>query len=169
VAPDLASTGTEARFVLADLDAAEVRAALPLSDGSQDAVLASLLLSYVKDPAFILREIRRVSKRGARIVVSTMKPDADTSALFVQGSKELHDGIAGRLQREIQTLDLDHALRSFLNDAARLLDFEERGVFRFWNDSDLIELLRSEGFREVRVYHALGSPGQALIAVARRP
>lgn len=155
------------RFVRADLDVSAKGWTIPIRERSMDAVLASLLLSYVESPSVILREIRRVAKRGARIVVSTLKPDADTSELFARGAAELRAGLAREVLSEADANDLDDALRTFLNDAAKLLDLEEQGVFKFWSADELGALMREAGFLDVRVLENLGSPPQAVIAVGR--
>ncbi len=49
--------------------------ALPLADGSCDAVLATEILEHLPDPAAALWEMRRVLKPGGRLVVTT--PNAD--------------------------------------------------------------------------------------------
>lgn len=154
------SVGFEVHRLVADL--ASAASAIPLRDSSYDAVLASLLISYLGDPAILIGEARRVLRPGGKIVVSTMRPDADTSLIFAESSQELRAG-----QGEdgvISGAPLENSLRSFLNDAARLLDLEEQGVFRFWDRKELRRLLEDSGFQEVRVRSAFGSPPQALIA-----
>jgi ubiquinone/menaquinone biosynthesis C-methylase UbiE len=131
-------------------------------------VLASLLLSYVHDPTALLEEIKRIAKRGATVVVSTLRPDADTSRIFVDGAEELKAGAASEFLGGLDPVDVDASLRTFLNDAARLLDLEEQGVFRFWSREELGSLLRNAGFRRVRVIPEFGSPPQALVAIATR-
>lgn len=156
-------------FLVADLDLADGVDLVPVEDHSQDAILASLVLSYVKDPSRLLGEVRRIAKSGAIVVLSTMKQDADTSRLFLDGSIELRERRFAGLDPDLAGDDLDSSLRSFLNDAAKLLDFEEQGVFRFWSREGLSSLLRDAGFRDVSVTEGLGSPPQALIASARCP
>src|SRR5262249_27936507 len=60
---DMRRSGIAPRFLLADLGSSAVRCAIPLADSSQDRVLASLLLSYVEDPVFLLEEIARIAKK----------------------------------------------------------------------------------------------------------
>ena len=63
---------------------------------------------------------------------------------------------------------LDKALSSFINEAAKLLDFEERGVFRFWDSEELRDLFDEIGFRGIRITEAFGDPPQAWLVTARR-
>ena len=51
--------------------------ALPLADGSCDAALAVLVLSYVEDPAAVLREAARILRPGGRLVVVEAARHAD--------------------------------------------------------------------------------------------
>lgn len=64
----------ELRFAVADA------AALPLDDGSCDAVRADRMLQHLDDPLAALREMRRVLKPGGRLVV--VEPDWKTMAIY---------------------------------------------------------------------------------------
>jgi ubiquinone/menaquinone biosynthesis C-methylase UbiE len=141
---------------------------LPFVTHSYDAVLASLVISYVSDPAALLAGIHSVLVRGGRLVLSTLKRDADISWFHVEGLDELR---AGRAQAEFgrETAEsIDELARSFLNDASRILDLEEQGTFRFWDADELSRLVLSSGFRVERSFRALGEPPQAVVLVARR-
>ena len=70
---------------------------------------------------------------------------------------------------ERDPLEVEAAGRVFLNDAARLLDLEESGMFRFWEADDLARLLRRAGFRKVETCLAFGDPPQALVLATQRP
>ncbi len=59
-------------------------------------------------------------------------------------------------------------LREFLNEAARLLDLEERGIFHFWDADELVALLREAGFTDVETRASFGDPPQAIVASAVR-
>ena len=58
-------SGPERSAVLANADAT----ALPLRDGVADLVLAPHMLYHVPDPAAALRELRRVTRSGGRVVI----------------------------------------------------------------------------------------------------
>lgn len=141
---------------------------LPFEPGAFDAVLASLVISYVADPKLLLERIRLALKPGGRLVLSTLKRDADISRLHVEGLAELR---AGRARAEFgrdAAESIDELARSFLNDASRILDLEEEGTFRFWDADELRALVRSAGLRVDRSFHALGDPPQAVVLVAHR-
>jgi SAM-dependent methyltransferase len=162
------SGGLGVSYVAADLDRAGATS-LPLAAGSADAVIASLLISYLSRPGYILREIYQLLAPGGRCVLSTLKRDADISRIYVEGIAELppdrvreHFGRAA--SREFGTLQ-----RRFLNDAVRLLDLEEQGLFRFWDADELVELVEKAGFAEVEAIAAFGDPPQAVVVSALRP
>jgi ubiquinone/menaquinone biosynthesis C-methylase UbiE/pimeloyl-ACP methyl ester carboxylesterase len=142
---------------------------VPLGSETIDAVLASLVISYVSDPARLLGEIYRVLKHGGRIVVSSMLRDADGMLLFHDGVLEYATTEArGSLGQGVDR-SFDRLLRDFLNDGSRLLELEERGRFRFWEERELRFAVANAGFQDVRVQQAFGEPPQAVIVTARRP
>jgi ubiquinone/menaquinone biosynthesis C-methylase UbiE len=149
--------------VCADLDVEGNELHFPVASETMDAGLAGLFLSYLKDPISALLEIRRVLRPGARLVVSSLRRDADFSKLFVGGLEELLSGGGEDLKESLGSASLENVARAHLNEAARLLDFEERGRFKFWERSELEDLLRATGFESVRSAVSLGDPPQAFV------
>jgi len=72
--------------ITADLDCPE---SLPLAASSVDAALLSLVIGYVSDPAALLQRVRSVLRVGGRLVVSSMRRDADISRIYREGVEEL--------------------------------------------------------------------------------
>lgn len=139
---------------------------LPFPNDSFDAVLASLILSYLPDPRAFLAEVRRVLRPGGRMVVSSLRRDADLSRIYVEGLAELSpDQVKKLFGSRVQAEFADHQ-RRFLNDAARLFDLEEAGTFRFWDLGELTALVAEAGFRVQQVDFAFGLPPQAVIISA---
>ena len=64
---------------------------LPLRDGAFDRVMANHMLYHVPDQPRALREMRRIARAGARIVLST------NAANNMQRLHEVHAAVAGRL------------------------------------------------------------------------
>jgi ubiquinone/menaquinone biosynthesis C-methylase UbiE len=156
--------GWRLAFLAADLDAR----ALPLRAGSADAVLASLVLNYLRDPRALLAAAHELLRPGGRLVVSSLRRDADTSRLCVASVSELRSGggraaFGGEGERA-----MGRALAGFIADAGRLLDLEERGVFHFWDAAELVALLEGAGFTRITTEPAFGDPPQALVAVGIR-
>lgn len=154
--------------VAADLDLVDGRA-LPLREGSVDAVLASLFLSYLERPMELLRGIAAVLRPGGRLVLSSMRRDADISRIYVNALAELppdrrqvHFGPESAKQFE-------QIQRVFLNDAATLVRLEEEGRFRFYDADELESMIRGAGLIPEKSQLAFGSPPQAVIVSAVRP
>jgi len=153
--------------ILADLDLKKARS-LPVRSQAYDAVLASLVLSYLPDPKAFLRNAYAALRPGGRLVLSTLRKDADISALHVEGLAELRAGRAREALGEDAAKCIDDLARSFLNDAAKILDLEEQGVFHFWDAPELARMATDAGFRVVKTCSALGDPAQAIVLVGYR-
>jgi SAM-dependent methyltransferase len=153
--------------VVADLELGP--RSLPVRRSYADAALLSLVISYVTDPLALLACTLQSLRSGGRVVVSTMKPDADISALYVEGIAELpRDRVEHLFGREVS----DHfevLQREFLNSAAHLLDLEQDGRFRFYPSHELCALVQAAGFVDVETTHAFGEPAQAVVVFARKP
>jgi SAM-dependent methyltransferase/pimeloyl-ACP methyl ester carboxylesterase len=142
---------------------------IPFASSSLDSVLASLIISYVASPERFLREIHRTLKPGGRVVVSSMVRDADAMMLFHDGLVEYATTEArGSLGKAVDG-SFEELVRDFLNDGSRLLDLEERGRFRFWEESELRFAVSNAGFVDIESRHGFGEPPQAIIVAARRP
>ena len=140
---------------------------LPVADASVDVIVGSLLLSYVEDPEVLLAAALRALKPGGRLLISSLRKDADFSKIWTHDERILKDraraaGTVGGEER------LTRSLQSFLNDAARVLDLEESGVFQFWEPDEFSALVTCAGFADVHSERALGDPPQAVIVAARR-
>jgi len=156
-------------FINANLNLHHTQKSIPMKSGCFDAIIASLLLGYLDNPQLVLQEIRRMLRSGGRLVASSLCSDADISLLYVESVAEFQLGLAGSDLPGIKDAELSALAQNFLNDAARILQFEELGMFRFWELVDLRDLVSSAGFSDVEVTTSLGSPPQALIVSAVRP
>jgi ubiquinone/menaquinone biosynthesis C-methylase UbiE len=161
-------SGLTVNFSACDLSGNGSRLSIPCRDSCYDAALASLFISYVDSPSDVLREIWRVVKPGGRLVLSGLRRDADTSKLYMEAVEELSRGEGASVLRTSRPLDLEGAGRTFLNDATRLLDLEEYGVFEFRELSDVLRLVRAAGFSIVKSWNAFGDPPQAYVIAARK-
>jgi ubiquinone/menaquinone biosynthesis C-methylase UbiE/pimeloyl-ACP methyl ester carboxylesterase len=161
--------GLRVRYVECDLDPGGEKGGLALASGRADAVLSVLLVNYLRDPEKLLREAYRVLKPGGRLVLSGLKRDADISKICVEGVRELRSGLARDVFGAAGERVLDESIRTFMSDAARLLDLEELGLFQFWDLDELSALVRRAGFELLEARSGLGDPPQALVVGARRP
>ena len=160
--------GLRLECIEANVEGGEDCPGLPIASSSVDAVLASLLLSYVGNARAALREIRRVLRPGGRVVVSSLRRDADMSKLFVEGAAELKERWTAEIAEWAGGIEFEDAIRGYMNEASRLLDLEEQGRFAFWDPHELVTLLYAESFAAVRIDECFGEPPQAVIAAAVR-
>ena len=120
-------------------------------------IVASLFISYVRNPEYILSEFHHMLRPGGTLLVSTMKPDSDISVMFtnyiqkVRGPSCLEEG-----QKDDPKAAED--ARAMLNEAASLFELEEDGFFRFYTSEELADMLSAAGFVRVRVLSSMGTP-----------
>jgi len=156
------------QFLQSDLDLSDSEGCIPLVSSSVDAVIASLFISYVRNPEFVLNEVFRVLKPRGRLVISSLRRDADMSKLYIEGINELRTGLARERFGMSGEKEIETAARSYLNQASKLLDLEEEGEFRFWEINELVEVVKAAGFRQVESKRSMGSPPQAIVVSAIR-
>ncbi len=160
--------GLHLHSILANLDLLDGRQAIPLGSESYDRVIASLLLSYVGDPERLLCEIWRILKPGGSFVASSLRRDADISKLYLDSLTDRYSTRPQDVFGDAGAAAVDRSLPRFLNAAARITDLEEQDRFRFYEKGELVDLLESAGFSEIRVSRGLGDPPQAIVVAGRR-
>ena len=155
-------------FQEADLSLPADAPNLPYGHSAFDAVLLSLVIPYLRDPRVLLREIHRILLPGGRLVVSTLRPDVDLGGPLKRlkekveaGDQQLVDGWQGP--------KLLAAVQDYVNAAARLIDLEMDGRFRFYERDEFADLVRSCGFKVEKVALSFGDPAAAIIVVAVKP
>lgn len=142
--------------------------AIPLRAKVADAAICSLVVNYLADPVSLLEDIVRVLRPGGRLVLSALREDADTSRICVRGIAELRAGGSVSDFGPEGERRVDEALPGFVSEAGRLLDLEERGVFRLWSATELVELLGRVGLENVSITDTFGSPPQAWLVTGQR-
>jgi hypothetical protein len=65
-------------------------------------------------------------------------------------------------------LNFDDLQRNYLNEAAKLVDLEELGHFKFRDTSELCDLLSAAGFVGLESALALGNPPQTAVVTGVR-
>ncbi|MGD0781854.1 MAG: PilZ domain-containing protein [Candidatus Aminicenantales bacterium] len=140
---------------------------LPLKSASYTKILMSLVLSYIFDPVETLIELKRVLAPGGRLVVSTMRPDADASGLFTRLVERIEASPAEDFPAARPKALLLESIRSFLNDAQALVELEEAGTFDFFDPEKLEILLDEAGWEILETVPSFGDPPQGYLMTAR--
>ena len=75
--------------------------ALPMKDGSCDAAILALVLTYIPEPATVLREMRRILKPGGKaVIIDLLRHDRED---FRREMEQVHPGFeAGALASELK-------------------------------------------------------------------
>jgi len=127
----------------------------------------SLVLSYVFNPVETLREIGRIIVPDGLLVLSSMRPDTDSSGLFTRLMAKLETTPAEALPAKWPKPRLLDSIRSFLNDAQALVDLEEAGTFDFFDHEKLDDLLEEAGWDRIKAIPSFGDPPQGYIVAAK--
>ena len=109
-------------------------ARLPFAGGTFDLICCSLVLSYLKRPEALLRELHRVLKPGGIFVASSMKPHCDLSAIY-----------RGSLAQQVTPEEIE-AGRDLLRAAGKIKLKEEVGHYAFFSQTELAGLVLDAGF-----------------------
>lgn len=125
-----------------------------LADGTLHGVVASLVLSYLEDPAAVLAEFHRLMRPGGRIVISSMKPNCDLSLVY-----------RTFIEEATSPEQLEPA-RDLLRAAGAIRIKEDLGYYRFYSGEDLVHLLSSAGFKHCMPFMTLAN--QAVVARAEK-
>jgi SAM-dependent methyltransferase/alpha/beta superfamily hydrolase len=143
------------RFDLDAIDAPKGEGkTLPLGDASVDRICCSLLISYLKRPEYLMDELFRILKPGGKIIISSMKPFCDLSVIY----KDVVEEARGE-----QTLQ---SARDLLSAAGAIKLKEEEGIYKFYDQQELVDITVAAGFGEPQVYRSFGN--QANLVFARK-
>ncbi len=140
---------------------------LPFRTGAYNKILMSLVLSYIFNPVETLLDLRRVMAPGGRLVLSTMRPDADASGLFTRLVERIEKCPAEDFPPERPKALLLESIRAFLNDAQALVELEEAGTFDFFDPEKLENLLDEAGWEILNTVPSFGDPPQGYLMVAK--
>jgi ubiquinone/menaquinone biosynthesis C-methylase UbiE len=125
------------------------------ASNSFDAVLASLLVSYLDNPAAVVGEIFRVLRPGGRLIMSNPVPNPDFSVIFWKSGWTALRYLFFALQ--------------LLRYAAKIKRFEGQGVFHFFSLQETMDLLANAGFprRSIAVTRSLADT--VYVSIATKP
>jgi ubiquinone/menaquinone biosynthesis C-methylase UbiE/esterase/lipase len=136
----------ESSFVLSDLDAG-----LPFPSDFFDQICCNLVLSYVQEPKLALKELWRVIRPGGKIVITSLKPSADLSEIYrnfisvAESPREFEEG------------------RKLLSNAGMIKIKEIRGLYHFYTEKELKDLVRQAGFFRARTLRSFGDQANIVV------
>ncbi len=135
-------------YFLADLESR-----LPFESRTFDKVCCNLVVSYLREPQRAVAEMVRLLKPKGRIVVTSLKPFADLSEVYRNFVR------VAESQREIEEA------RKLLNNAGRVKAKESEGIYHFFSEEELTDLLRETGIREVETFRSFGNQANVAVGV----
>lgn len=146
-------------YGLADLDYLGLEDEAPedilrFEENCFDKIACSLLLSYLKSPQRLLDHLYKLLRPGGKIVVSSMKPFCDLSAIY-------RDFVEEKAAKQ----DVESA-RELLRAAGAIQVKQDQGYYIFFSDEELTAMLASAGFVNPRCFTSLGN--QANVAIAAK-
>jgi PAS domain S-box-containing protein len=150
-----AATVPSRSVMKAGLTCMDLNAALPFQDGKFDRIVCNLVLGYLRDPLFTLRELVRVLAPSGKLVLTHFKPEANLAQIYRQF-----------VSLAKSDLDRQHAQEA-IEASGRITQSSHGGAFRFFDRQELAMLLMSGGASQPRIYSTFAN--QAYIAVAEKP
>jgi len=145
------------QYFLMDFDRLEETAPgarLPFQEATFDVICCSLVLSYLRRPQGLIRELHRVLRPGGVLVASSMKPNCDLSIIY-------RDSIAAN----VTTADVA-AARDLLRAAGKIKLKEEIGTYTFYSQAELAGLANDAGLNVLEAHLSLGD--QAVVIKATK-
>jgi ubiquinone/menaquinone biosynthesis C-methylase UbiE/CheY-like chemotaxis protein len=139
---------------------------VPVRPGHFNKILMSLVLSYIFNPVETLVELKRILRPGGVLVLSSVRPDADSSGLFTRLAQKVERMEPSDLPDGWDKKRALASIRSFMNDAQALVDLEEAGTFDFFDPEILRGHLEEAGFSLLETIETFGQPPQGYIYVA---
>jgi SAM-dependent methyltransferase len=134
---------------------ADMNRPLPFHDNQFDLIVCNLVLAYVWDPLFALREMMRVVAPSGRLILAILKPVADPLQVY----RDLLDHL-DRAEDQAQ-------VQWMLENWASIQLVEYKAGKRICDSSELEQLFAWSGAVGVRIYPAFAD--HAFLAVAEKP
>jgi len=139
---------------------------LDLPDAAFDRIGASLVVPYLYDPQTVVDELLRALKPGGVVVLSTMKPNFDSSKSYLEEAQIIAK--KHNLDDMERTRLLD-SLREFASFVGCVMELEDEGRFTFFSAEQISSMVDKAGFQNIRVVESFGQPATAFVVQARKP
>jgi SAM-dependent methyltransferase/esterase/lipase len=134
---------------------ADLESPLVFKDNSFEKVCCNLVVSYLENPAEAVSEMVRVLKPEGKIVITSLKPFADLSQVYRNFVKVTE----GRQDRE--------EARKLLSNAGRIKAKEVEGVYEFFSEEALTDLLKNAGVHDIETYRSLGNQANVAVGIKK--
>lgn len=133
----------------------DLQHSLPFPDNQFDRIVSNLVLGYVDDPQAALRELFRVLAPGGKMVISNLKPNGDFSGIYQNLIRH-----AGQMDQKVEA-------RELLNNYGKIRQAEKEGQFRFFDQTEWLNILDSLNGVYTGVYPTFAN--QAYLIVLEKP
>jgi ubiquinone/menaquinone biosynthesis C-methylase UbiE/esterase/lipase len=124
---------------------------LNFKNDSFDKICCNLVISYLQNPLFTLRELARVLKPKGRLVVTSLKPHADLTEIY---------------RNFIKVAETDEEIEEawkLLNNAGAIKCKEAEGYYHFFSESELTVLLNMAGFKRMQSSKVLANQASLIV------
>ncbi|MFO7560841.1 MAG: methyltransferase domain-containing protein [Desulfobacterales bacterium] len=134
---------------------------------SSRVVLMSMFLSCLSNPSEFLRQLTKVLPSGARIVASSIRPDADISKEYVDLLENIRTGQVRAPDGYTQDR-FRQAVRDYMNSAAWLLRLTDEGTFHLFDKEEFVQLFKNSGLKVLAAEMSFGTPHRAVVLKAEK-
>jgi ubiquinone/menaquinone biosynthesis C-methylase UbiE len=114
----------------------------------------NLVVSYLQNPILAIKEMVRVLKPKGRIVLTSLKPFADLSEVY-------RNFVEVTTSREAIS-----EAQKLLSNAGRVRLKEAKGIYEFFSEESLSDMLKDAGIRDVETFRSFGN--QANVAMGTK-
>jgi SAM-dependent methyltransferase/ribosome-associated toxin RatA of RatAB toxin-antitoxin module len=142
-------------FIDMEYHCLDLEKTLPFNDNSFDKICCNLVISYLKNPFFSLKELFRVLKPGGRIVITSLKPHPDLSYIYKNFVSSAND------EEEIKEA------RLLLSGAGKIKQRESEGHYCFFSERQFKGLFSRLKAVNVKDYRTFGD--QVIVIAGEKP
>jgi len=132
---------------------ADLESPLPFPARSFDQVCMNLVVSYLQEAGRTLADMARLLKPKGRIVITSLKPFADLSQVYRNYISVTEE--AGQVEEA----------RKLLSNAGKVMAKEAEGIYRFFTEEELADLLKEAGLTDIETFRAFGNQANVAFGV----
>jgi ubiquinone/menaquinone biosynthesis C-methylase UbiE/esterase/lipase len=132
----------------------DLNESLTFKSDSFDKICCNLVVSYMQNPLFTLKELARVLRSKGRLVVTSLKPHADLTEIY---------------RNFIKVAESDEEIEEawkLLNNAGAIKCKEAEGYYNFFSEKQLTVMLNMAGFKRIQSSKVLAN--QAVLIVCEK-